>query len=210
LQIGVDETGYPRATGAFNAVTALSDKGEIVGSYAKAHLVPFGEYLPLRGLLEPVGLSRFVPGSIDFLPGPGPQTLDLGPYGKVGVGICYEAIFSGQLVDPANRPDYIFNPSNDGWFGPSGPPQHFAQARLRAVEEGLPVLRATTTGISGIIDARGVVRTYAPMHEMKRLDAKIPPALPPTLFARLGNWLVLGWAIVFLALARVALLRHGR
>lgn len=209
LEIGEDETGYRRATGAYNVVTALSDEGEIVDSYAKAHLVPFGEYVPLRGLLEPLGLTRFVPGAIDFLPGPGPRTLDLGEYGRVGIQICYEIIFSGHVVDPDNRPDYIFTPSNDGWFGPSGPPQHFAQARLRAVEEGLPVLRATTTGISGIIDARGVVRDHAPVHEMIRLDAKLPPAAPPTLFSRLGNWLALSWALVFLVCARVAL-RKGR
>jgi len=205
LEIGEDEMGIVRATGAYNSITALTGEGEIVGSYAKAHLVPFGEYLPLRGLLEPLGLSRFVPGAIDFVPGPGPRTLGLGPWGEAGMLICYEIIFSGQVVDPTNRPDYIFNPSNDGWFGASGPPQHFAQARLRAIEEGLPVLRATTTGISGIVDARGVVRAFAPTHEMKRLDATIPPAAAPTLFARLGNWLALGWAMLFLGLARVAL-----
>ena len=205
LQIGKDEAGLVRATGAFNSITALAGNGRIVGSYAKAHLVPFGEYLPLRGLLEPLGLSRFVPGTIDFLPGPGPRTFDLGAFGKAGLQICYEIVFSGQVVDSANRPDYIFNPSNDGWFGASGPPQHFAQARLRAVEEGLPVLRSTTTGISGIIDARGVVRSFAPLREIARIDALVPPPAPPTLFARLGNWLALGWAMLFLGLARVAL-----
>jgi apolipoprotein N-acyltransferase len=109
------------------------------------------------------------------------------------------------VIDPDNRPDYLYTGSNDGWFGSFGPPQHFAQARLRAVEEGIPVLRSTTTGISGIIDARGVVRHWAPMHVQQRIDATVPFALPPTLFARLGNMLALCWAMVFLLLAVVAL-----
>ncbi|HTN13352.1 MAG TPA: apolipoprotein N-acyltransferase [Sphingomonadaceae bacterium] len=193
-----------RAAGARNAVSALSDKGEVVAGYDKAHLVPFGEYLALRWLLEPLGVSRLVPGAIDFWPGPGPRTLDLGRWGKAGVQVCYEIIFSGQVVDPDHRPDYIFNPSNDGWFGSFGPPQHFAQARLRAIEEGLPVLRATTTGISGVIDAHGVVREYVPLRVAGRLDGLVPPALPPTLFSHMGNRLALAWAGL-LVIAAIAL-----
>ncbi len=185
-------------TGAYNVVTVLNDQGEITGSYRKAHLVPYGEYLPFRDVLEPLGLSRLVAGSIDFHPGPGPQTLDLGAYGRAGVQICYEIIFSGQVVDRTNRPDYIVNPSIDGWFGPTGPPQHLAQARMRAIEEGLPVLRSTTTGISGVIDARGVVRQHMAMGEQARIEGKVPPAGAPTLFARLGNWLALIWALALL------------
>lgn len=188
-------------TGARNVVTALDASGAIMGGYAKAHLVPYGEYLPMRSLLEPIGLSRLVPGSIDFLPGPGPQTLDLGPWGKAGVQVCYEIVFSGQVIDRRNRPQYLFNPSNDGWFGQWGPPQHLAQARLRAIEEGIPVLRSTTTGISAVIDARGGVREYLPQGVAGRIDARVPPALPPTLFARAGNWLPLGWALLLAALS---------
>ena len=187
-----------------NVVTAIDDKGEIRGSYAKAHLVPGGEYLPLRPWLEPIGFSRLVPGDLDFWPGPGPRTLDLGLWGKAGVQICYEIIFSGQVADRDHRPDYIFNPSNDGWFGAFGPPQHLAQARMRAIEEGLPVLRATTTGISAVIDADGVVRQFVPRHMAGRLDGLIPPAHDATLFARLGNMLPLGWAILLLVLSLVA------
>lgn len=198
------------AVGAYNAVTALDARGNIVGSYAKAHLVPYGEYLALRWLLEPLGARRLVAGSIDFIPGPGPRTLDLGAWGRVGVQVCYEIVFSGQVVDADHRPDFIFNDSDDGWFGPFGPPQHLAQARLRAIEEGLPVLRATTTGISAVIDARGVVRRYVPMHHAGRIDGLVPPAAPPTLFARLGNLLPLGWAVVFLLLALVAKRRRPR
>jgi apolipoprotein N-acyltransferase len=199
-----------RAAGARNAVTALDAQGEIIGSYYKAHLVPYGEYLALRWLLEPLGASRLVPGSLDFWPGPGPRTLDLGDWGKAGVQICYEIVFSGEVVDPDNRPDYIFNPSNDGWFGAFGPPQHVAQARLRAIEEGLPVLRATTTGISAVIDARGVVRAHVPMHRAQRLEGFVPPAAPPTLFSRLGNLLPLGWAMLLMGICAFALRRSGR
>ncbi|MGF7155149.1 apolipoprotein N-acyltransferase [Novosphingobium gossypii] len=186
---------------ARNSVTAIDGNGAIVGSYSKAHLVPYGEYLPMRGLLEPLGLSRLVAGQLDFLPGPGPRTLDFGAYGKVGVQICYEIVFSGEVVDPANRPSYIFNPSNDGWFGAWGPPQHLAQARLRAMEEGVPVLRATTTGISAVIDANGIVRAFVPRHRAGRLDGMIPPVHQPTPFARLGNALPLAVAALLMAIA---------
>ncbi len=202
------EDGFAR--GAHNAVTALDDEGEIVGGYAKAHLVPYGEYLPMRPLLEPLGLTRLVAGTIDFLPGPGPRTLDLGAHGRAGVQICYEIVFSGEVAEPGNRPEYIFNPSNDGWFGMFGPPQHLAQARMRAIEEGLPVLRATTTGISAVIDARGVVREHLPMHVAGRIDTVAPPAAPPTLFARMGNVLGLLWATIFLAGGAIALRRARR
>lgn len=199
-----------RVNGARNAVLAVNGLGQIVGTYDKAHLVPYGEYLPMRQLLEPLGLSRLVPGAVDFLPGPGPATLNLGRYGKAGVQICYEIVFSGQVVDRANRPDYITNGSSDGWFGAAGPPQHFAQARLRAIEEGLPVLRSTPSGISGVIDAHGVVRQSLGMGAAGRIDTLIPRALPPTLFARAGNMLGLGWAALFLLLALVAMRRRPR
>lgn len=197
-----------RAVGARNVVTALDGEGEILASYAKAHLVPYGEYLALRWLLEPLGASRLVPGSVDFWPGPGPRTLELGSKGRAGIQICYEIIFSGQVVDPENRPDFIFNPSNDGWFGSFGPPQHLAQARLRAIEEGLPVLRSTTTGISAVIDTRGVVRDYVPTHRAARIDGTIPPARSPTLFSRLGNFLPLAWAALFILAGVLAMRRH--
>ena len=199
-----------RAVGAYNTVTAIDHAGRIRGSYAKAHLVPYGEYLALRWLLEPLGASRLVAGAFDFIPGPGPRTLDLGEWGRVAPQICYEIIFSGHVVDRAHRPDYIFNPSNDGWFGGWGPPQHLAQARLRAIEEGLPVLRATTTGISAIIDARGIVRHHAPMRKAQRIDALVPAADPPTPFARLGNVLPLAWAALLIGAALVATLRVRR
>jgi apolipoprotein N-acyltransferase len=202
------EVAHGRAVGAYNSVTAIGADGAIRGGYSKAHLVPYGEYLPLREVLEPIGLSRLVPGSIDFLPGPGPQTLDLGVYGKAAIQICYEIVFSGEVVERGTRPDYIFNPSNDGWFGRFGPPQHLAQARMRAIEEGLPVLRSTTTGISAVISPQGVVLDHLALLRAGRIDGYVPPALPPTWFARAGNVLPLSWAVVFLVPAVVAFRRR--
>ncbi len=116
-------------------------------------------------------------GNLDFEPGPGPRTLELGALGRAGVQICYEIVFSGQVIDAGNRPDYLFNPSNDGWFGSWGPPQHLAQARMRAIEEGLPILRSTTTGISAVIDAHGSVLAHIPMHRADRIDMACPARL---------------------------------
>jgi apolipoprotein N-acyltransferase len=192
--------GLPGAVSARNSVMAINGTGAIVGGYDKAHLVPYGEYLPLRPLLEPLGAARLVAGSIDYLPGPGPRTLDLGEHGKAGVMICYEIVFSGAVADRANRPDYIFNPSNDGWFGWWGPPQHLAQARMRAIEEGLPVLRSTTTGISAVIGPEGTVRGSIGMGKADKLEGFVPEAAPPTLFGRFGHIVTLGWAALFVAL----------
>ncbi len=194
--------------GARNAVTAVDGTGQLIAGYNKAHLVPFGEYLPMRSLLTPLGLNRLVPGDFDFLPGPGPQTLDLGRLGKAGVQICYEIEFPGQVIDRKNRPDYLFNPFNDGWYGRWGPPQHLAEARMRAIEEGVPVLRATTSGISGVIDANGVVRQSIPLNAAGVLIGRVPAAHAPTLFAEWGNVLSLGWAMVLLGASLVALRRR--
>ncbi|WP_263587838.1 apolipoprotein N-acyltransferase [Sphingopyxis sp. GC21] len=207
LKLEFDRTG--QAVGARNAVMTVHADGTLGPRYDKAHLVPYGEYLPMRPLLSAIGLSRLAPGDLDFWPGPGPHTLDLGAFGKAGLQICYEIIFSAQVVDRAHRPDFIFNPSNDAWFGTWGPPQHLAQARLRAIEEGLPVIRATPTGISAVIDADGRIVEALPMHAAGRIDTIIPKAHAPTLFARYGNMLPVGFALLLLALA-IAFRRRGR
>jgi apolipoprotein N-acyltransferase len=163
--------------------------------------VPYGEYLPMRPLLSAIGLSRLAPGDFDFTPGPGPRTIDLGgDWGKVGFDLCYEIIFSGHVVDERDRPAFIFNPSNDAWFGRWGPPQHLAQARLRAAEEGLPVIRATPTGISAVIDARGNVVKQLPWRTAGAIDSPLPPpANSAPLFARFGNIipLLIGFLLIF-------------
>ena len=209
LEIG-EVDGRRRATGAYNAITPIDPQGNLGERYAKAHLVPYGEYLPMRSLLEPLGATRLVAGSIDFIPGPGPRTIDLGDFGQAGMQICYEIVFSGEVAERGSRPDYIFNPSNDGWFGDWGPPQHLGQARMRAAEEGLPVLRATTTGISAVIDAHGVVREHIARNVAGRLDTIVPPAAEPTPFARLGHWLTLIWGILLLGASLVVMRRRER
>jgi apolipoprotein N-acyltransferase len=191
--------------GAANSIYALAPGGRIVGRYDKAHLVPYGEYLPMRPILSAIGLSRLAPGDIDFTPGPGPRTIDLGlQWGKVGLELCYEIIFSGHVVDERHRPAFIFNPSNDAWFGRWGPPQHLAQARLRAAEEGLPVLRATPTGISAVIDGRGAIVKQLPWRTAGVIDAVLPPpANSATPFARVGNFipLLLGFGFIAAGIA---------
>jgi apolipoprotein N-acyltransferase len=191
--------------GAANSIYALAPGGRIIGRYDKAHLVPYGEYLPMRPILSAIGVSRLAPGDIDFTPGPGPRTIDLGlQWGKVGLQLCYEIIFSGHVVDERNRPAFIFNPSNDAWFGRWGPPQHLAQAQLRAAEEGLPVLRATPTGISAVIDGRGHIVKSLPWRTAGVIDAVLPPpANSATPFARLGNVipLLLGFGFIAAGIA---------
>lgn len=192
-----------RLEGANNSLWVLDAHGDLLGRYDKAHLVPFGEYLPMRALLKRIGLSRLVPGDVDFWPGPGPRTLDLPTRDgrgalRMAVQICYEIIFSGEVVDRRHRPDFIFNPSNDAWFGSWGPPQHLAQARLRAIEEGLPVIRSTPTGISALVDARGRVLARIGHHEAGAFSGALPAAAPPTLFARAGNIIPLGMAVLLL------------
>jgi apolipoprotein N-acyltransferase len=202
---------------ARNSMIAMDAGGALRGTYDKAHLVPYGEYLPMPGLLKALGLNRLVPGELDFWPGPGPQTLKLkNGAGKdsinVGFQICYEIIFSGQVTDRANRPDFIFNSSNDAWFGTIGPSQHLAQAQLRAIEEGLPIMRSTPTGISAIIDANGVILKRLPLGTAGRIDGYVPPVHTPTWFARVGNAAALVFAALLLAIALlpVALGRSSR
>jgi apolipoprotein N-acyltransferase len=212
LMTGGDAYYFDRAgklSAAANAVYALDARGAIRGRYDKAHLVPYGEYLPMPWLLRPLGLNRLVPGEIDFLPGPGPRAIALPVFGQVGVQVCYEIIFSGEVIDRANRPRLLFNPSNDAWFGTWGPPQHLAQARMRAIEEGLPVVRSTPTGISAVIAADGRLLATVPASVKGHLDVAIPPADPPTLFSRVGN-LAAALVAAALALAAVVMRRRAR
>ena len=203
------DSGYTSRTlsGANNSLWVVDAHARLLGRYDKAHLVPYGEYLPMRQLLKPLGLSRLVPGDVDFWPGPGPRSLPLPAGGesrpplKMGVQICYEIIFSGHVVDQGNRPDFLFNPSNDAWFGSWGPPQHLAQARLRALEEGIPVIRATPTGITAVVDAQGRIVDSLPHHQAGYIDTLLPPPGGRTLFSRVGNWAALALALALVALA---------
>jgi apolipoprotein N-acyltransferase len=198
-----------RGVAAYNSLYALTPDARLLGRYDKSHLVPYGEYLPMRPLLSAIGLSRLAPGDLDFRAGPGPRTLDLPGFGRAGVQVCYEMIFSGRVVDAAQRPDFIFNPSNDAWFGAWGPPQHLAQAQLRAIEEGLPVIRATPTGVSAVIDSGGRLLAALPWGEAGAIDARLPRPAPPTLFARVGNLLSFAFALLLVAVA-IAVRRKAR
>ncbi|GAO39720.1 apolipoprotein N-acyltransferase [Sphingomonas changbaiensis NBRC 104936] len=206
IALEYDQQG--RAIGGRNSVFALAPDTRILARYDKAHLVPYGEYLPMRAILTPLGLSRLVPGDLDFWPGPGPKTFDIPGVGPIGFQICYEIIFSGQVIDPAHRPLFLFNPSNDAWFGSWGPPQHLAQARLRAIEEGMTIVRATPTGISAVIAPNGRIEGSIGLGKQGVLDAHLPAPLPPTPFARYGNLLPALLALALVALGVVIRIRR--
>ena len=184
--VAIERDAQGGITGARNSLYALDHSGRILARYDKAHLVPGGEYLPLRAIAEPLGLARLVPGSLDFLPGPGATSWVLPGLPMVAPNICYEIIFPAAIVERGTRPGFILTVSNDAWFGASGPPQHHAQARLRAIEEGLPVVRVTPTGISGVIDARGGLGVTLPTGGAEHAFVNLPAALPATPFARAG------------------------
>ena len=172
-----DEDDRPR-----NTLFAVTGGGDIAARYDKWHLVPFGEYQPDW---LPIGV-QVVPGG-GFARGRGPRTLRIPGVPPVGPLICYEAIFPGQVVNEANRPDWMVNVTNDAWFGTStGPRQHLAAARLRAVEEGLPLLRAANTGISVAFDSRGHEITRIGMEQVGYRTVSLPGPLPRTVFARYG------------------------
>lgn len=201
--IAVERDDQGQAVGLRNSMSVLDATGRILHRYDKAHLVPGGEFLPLRPFAERLGLQRLVPGSLDFWPGPGPETIALPGLPAMAAAICYEIIFPGRVIDRASRPDLIVTVSSDAWFGPSGPPQHFAQARLRAIEEGLPVVRVTPTGITGVIAARGAVVASMTAEVAGHLLVETPGALPPTPFSRFGLWLPLLLGLGLLAAATI-------
>ena len=182
-----DSEGRPR-----NSLFAVGGGGAISQIFDKAHLVPFGEYQPNW---LPIGV-QVVPGG-GFAPGPGPATLTLAGLPPVGPMICYEAIFPGQVVDSTHRPAWLVNVTNDAWFGNStGPRQHLAAARMRAVEEGLPLVRAANTGISVVFDAFGHEISRLGMEQTGVIVAPLPQALTPTIFARFGLLIPFVFAVV--------------
>jgi apolipoprotein N-acyltransferase len=187
-----------------NSLFVIDATGNLRGRFDKAHLVPLGEYVPAKPLMTALGLARLVPGDLEFLPGPGPRTLELPGFPAAGMQICYEIIFPGAVVDRAHRPEWIVNVSNDAWYGPSGPPQHLAQARLRAIEERLPVARATPTGISAMIDADGTVAAAVPFGRVGAAVSLLPPAGAPGPYARVGDWTTALFGVLLLALALAA------
>ena len=178
----------------YNSLEAIDPSGAIRAVYDKAHLVPFGEYMPLRSILP---FKKLTPGMLDLSPGPGPRTIDLPGLPAFAPMICYEAIFPGAVVDEAARPAWMFNATNDAWYGrSSGPYQHFAISRTRAVEEGLPLVRVANNGISGVVDPEGRVLARTALDSVGYADLQLPAAGARTLYARAGDWIFLVLLIV--------------
>jgi apolipoprotein N-acyltransferase len=199
-------------TAYFNSLAAFHREANglrVTGVYDKHRLVPFGEYMPLGTLAGKIGFRSLVHMPDDFTAGPPAR-----PLSPVGVPalqpvICYEALFPGftreAIARSGQRPAWILNISNDAWFGAtSGPLQHLNQASYRAIEEGLPIVRATPTGVSAVVDAYGRVEPHARLGlgALGVIDARLPPALRPTLYERFGD---LGLALMLAISALVAI-----
>ncbi|EFH13340.1 apolipoprotein N-acyltransferase, partial [Teichococcus cervicalis] len=190
----------------YNSLSAVDAEARLLGTYDKAHLVPFGEYMPLRGLIP----IRVVQGAVDFAAGPGPVAMAPAGLPAFSPLICYEVIFPAA-VTPADRPAWLLNITNDAWFGVStGPYQHLAASRLRAVEEGLPLARAAQTGVSAVFDAKGREVARLGLGRAGSVLAPLPGALPPTLFAQWGNVAALLPAGLALLVALLHPLLSGR
>lgn len=179
---------------AWNTIHGINDKGEIIASYDKATLVPFGEYVPLRWLFFFMDAIA-MPG--DFARGLGAQTITVNGIPPFSPLICYEAIFPQRIVDKNHRPEWLLNVTNDAWFGDSsGPYQHFEMARVRAIEQGLPLVRAANTGISAVFDAYGRIVKQTQLNEKTVMDVPLPTSLPPTFYSRFGDWPMLALALL--------------
>ena len=181
----------------FTGVLAIDSDGKVTGHYDKWRLVPGGEFLPFAWLLEPLGFSKIANLPESFTAGDGPHSLSVGKAGMAGPLVCYEAIFPDELVDASSRPQWLVNVTNDGWFGKSvGPYQHLAQARMRAIEQGLPLVRAANTGISAVIDPVGRFIASTQLGQEVVLDAGLPNSMSETIFARYGE--VIGLLLMML------------
>ena len=198
--------GILRADGPtlYNSMVVLDPVGQITATYDKHHLVPFGEYMPLRPVLSALGLHVFADMFGDgFGEGEGAQTLDFGALGKGLPLICYEAVFAHDVGAAKDRPDFLIQLTNDAWFGTfAGPKQHLAQAKMRAIEQGLPMARAANTGISAMIDPYGRVLNSLALNEAGFVDGLLPKPLPPTVYSALGDLLIviLLLSVVFITL----------
>tara|TARA_Y100001936_G_C16093953_1_gene689680 strand:+ start:2245 stop:3801 length:1557 start_codon:yes stop_codon:yes gene_type:complete len=202
----IDREGE-RAVGAYNSLVTIDDNGRSQTVYDKHHLVPFGEYVPLRSTLS---LDKITSGPIDFEPGPGLQTLRLPGLPPFSPLICFEAIFPGRVALNSDRPEWLLNVTNDAWFGMSaGPYQHFASAQMRAVEEGLPLVRVANTGISGVIDPYGRVISSIGLGRQGAVDVALPAPILPTFFARFGNAIPMVLAILLCLTTTISYKRNS-
>lgn len=172
----------------YNSIRVIGDDGAILATYDKVHLVPFGEYLPFQDFLESLGFQQLTKVRGGFTPGSARRALSIPRLPLVAPLICYEVIFPGRVSPEGRRPSLLLNLTNDGWFGLTpGPHQHFAQARLRAIEEGLPLVRSANTGISAVVDSYGRVIAMLPLGREGVLDATLPQSIAQPLYSRLGD-----------------------
>jgi len=189
----------------YNSVVVVDGDGNVPAVYDKAHLVPFGEYLPFPEFFAAAGFKKLTVDLGSFAAGPGAKTLTapgLPPFSPL---ICYEAIFPGQVVDKNHRPGWLLNVTNDAWFGDSGGPyQHLSQARMRAIEQGLPLVRAANTGISALFDAYGRRRASLALNVQGVIDSPLPGALAATPYARWGD-IVYAFLLALISMAVLAL-----
>ncbi|HET7884756.1 MAG TPA: apolipoprotein N-acyltransferase [Bradyrhizobium sp.] len=177
-----------RITRAYNSIYVIDHDGNVLSVYDKLHLVPFGEFLPFQNLMEKIGFEQLTKVQGGFIPGARRRSMDVPNAPRMLPLICYEAIFPGDVVERGDRPGWIVNLTNDGWFGIStGPYQHLQQARLRAIEQGLPLVRAANTGISAVIDPLGRVVAQLGLGLEGVLDSRLPAAIAPTPYARTGD-----------------------
>ena len=177
-----------RVTRAYNSIYTIDHDGSVLSVYDKLHLVPFGEYLPFQDWMEKLGFVQLTKVHGGYIPGTRRHALEIPQAPPALPLICYEAIFPGIVAAGEDRPGWIINLTNDGWFGNStGPYQHLQQARLRAIEEGLPLVRAANTGISAVIDPYGRIVARLGLGVDGVLDASLPAARPPTIYARIGD-----------------------
>lgn len=173
----------------FNSLATVTEDGRVGAIYDKHHLVPFGEYVPFGDWLARVGIYGFAATlGQGFSAGPGPAILDFGRAGRGLPLICYEAVFQRHARLDGDRPDFLIQITNDAWFGNiSGPYQHLAQSRMRAIEQGLPMIRAANTGVSAMIDPQGRLRAMLPLGSAGYVDAPLPSAQEPTVYAKTGD-----------------------
>lgn len=196
----------------YNSSAVLGPDGTPEQIYDKHHLVPYGEYMPFGDLLAKVGIYGLAAGEgFGYSKGGGPKMLDFGEIGQALPLICYEAVFPHDVGAAPERPDFLIQITNDAWFGKgAGPLQHLAQARMRAIEQGLPLARAANTGVSAMIDPRGRVIELLPLNEAGFLDVPLPEPLPPTLYSRTGDLPLALLAALLVAAAGVQRFRSRR
>ncbi|MDX8347957.1 apolipoprotein N-acyltransferase [Cognatiyoonia sp. IB215446] len=174
----------------YNSLVVMGPSGTVDAIYDKRHLVPFGEYMPGAALLGRAGMAGLARNlGTGFTPGATPGPVTIPGIGNAIPLICYEGIFAEEIIDGGDRARLLLLITNDAWFGQAaGPYQHLAQARLRAIEQGLPMVRVANTGISAMIDAKGRIIAHLPLGVNGALDVALPPALPPTFYVRMGDW----------------------